>query len=641
MSNNHINKEWSRKAIGLILAAFTLVSMTFLGSLPQGAILAAAFLICGFIRIELKYTVSNRIVELMFAVVTAVYTFVYSRRLFMEMKMVFQLERRFIIINVVIVLILMIAVMTLTLQWRLSVLTGSLAVILIATINYYVYKFRGYEFTFSDILAAKTAATVVRDYKITFPFPLVRGWFMWALLMFAMFTLIKKEYRRKVVSRLIFLVIGLGMVIWLGNTMKDDTMLTWRNEGTIYRGYFYNVLLNFRDTRVTKPEGYSEEALEKISEEYKTSAAVTDDVEKDYPTIIAIMDESFADLSVLGSEVNTDTELLPFYNSLTENTIKGYALASQFGGGTANSEYEFLTGNSKAFFPQNSIVYQQYIKQDTYNLVTYLESLGYSSMATHPYSGSNWARETVYPLMGFDRATFKKAYPHKKMVRTLVSDEEMFDYLIEQYEKGKSSGPQFIFGITMQNHGGYTDEMDATVHLNGYSQNYPEVEQYLSLANLTDQSVEALINYFSNSEENVIIVFFGDHLPNLPISFLEQVHGGPFDTLDEQELMYKVPFFIWTNYDIPEQTVECTSLNYLSNYLLTAAGIEYPLWNKFLANVMEQYPAINAAGFYSAEEQSFLPVSEMEAEPLLMQYDMLAYNSLFDKANRNQDFFPY
>ena len=164
----------------------------------------------------------------------------------------------------------------------------------------------------------------------------------------------------------------------------------------------------------------------------------------------------------------------------------------------------------------------------------------------------------------------------------------------------------------------------------------------MSVIHETDKAVEYLITYFESVDEDVVILFYGDHFPRLEEEFYEEVHGGSFDTLDEQQLKYKVPFFIWANYDIEEQYVECTSLNYLSNYLYEAAGMELPSYNLFLKDLQEVIPAMNANGYYSLSKGKFLTYDEAEGEEAewLEKYQILQYNSIFDEENRSEVFFP-
>ena len=114
-------------------------------------------------------------------------------------------------------------------------------------------------------------------------------------------------------------------------------------------------------------------------------------------------------------------------------------------------------------------------------------------------------------------------------------------------------------------------------------------------------------------------------------------------TLEELEALYTVPFFIWTNYDTPEENVEITSLNFLSTMALERAGIDLPPYHQFLAELMEVVPAINARGYYSVDKGRYLHVENAFGEEYLWisKYKSLQYNSLFDRKNISEEFFPY
>ena len=356
------------------------------------------------------------------------------------------------------------------------------------------------------------------------------------------------------------------------------------------------------------------------------------------------MDESFSDLNVVGN-ISTDNDVMPFISSLKKNVISGYTLTSVYGGNTANSEYEFLTGNTMAWLSPNVVPYQQYIHATTYSMVSYLKSTyNYKCVAIHPFQASGWNRPIAYKYLGFDEMHFIEDFPKNKYIREYISDQEMFEYLIDKYEELKGD-TLFFFGVTMQNHGDYAytgDNYRKSISLKKHSNDYPEVEQYLSLIHETDKAVEYLITYFKNVDEDVIIVFFGDHQPRIEDSFYKTVGGITVDTLDERQKRYKVPFFIWTNYDIDEESIHCTSLNYLSSYVYKTAGIDLPPYNNFLAELEKKIPSVNANGFYSLARECYIPFDEASEEERqwLEKYKALQYNSIFDKKHHNEMLFP-
>lgn len=453
----------------------------------------------------------------------------------------------------------------------------------------------------------------------------------------------KHKATKRLISRVISAVISAALIVSFPVLSADIKPECFSRVGSAANGYILNFSLQLRDLFQKKPDNYSISNIKKAEQKYK---ADNQKAPGDQADIIVIMNEAFADLSVVGSTPKTNIEATPFINSIHKNAIKGYALSSVFGGDTANSEYEFLTGNTMAYLPTETVPYNQFMRSNSYSLVNILKSRGYYCIGTHPYLSRGWNRRSVYPYyLGFDESHFLEDYPQNQLTRGYVSDSEMFEQITKKYEQRDKSKNFFLFGVTMQNHGAYTyseNDFKNTISLQGYSQPYPDAEQYLSLINETDKAVEYLISYFEKIDKKVTIVFYGDHLPNLNPSFYEELHGGKFDTLEKEMLKYKVPFFIWANYDIPEKEVECTSLNFLSNYLYQAAGMELPPYNKFLADVNSKIPAMNSHGYYSEERGCFLPYDEAKGEEkdILNLYAQLQYNNIFDSRNRSDILFP-
>lgn len=313
------------------------------------------------------------------------------------------------------------------------------------------------------------------------------------------------------------------------------------------------------------------------------------------------------------------------------------------GSGTCNSEFEFLTGNSMAFLPSGCRPYQQYITDDTYSLVSTLNDQGYTSLAVHPYYAAGWNRDRVYPLLGFQDFVSMEDFENPEYIREYISDKSSYDKVIDLYEQKDPDERLFLFNVTMQNHGGYLDYSNGfqnTVEIlnKPEGQEFPKAEQYLTLVQESDKAFEYLVNYFSQQEEPTIILMFGDHQPTLEDEFYDFL-VGPFDqrTFEEQMRSFITPFYIWANYDIPEQTVEHMSANYLSNLLLDVAGLEKTEYNQFLDGIQEQLPVFTAIG-YVDNQNNYYRLEDYKNDPvyasLIDSYDMMQYNYLFDPKNR-------
>lgn len=516
--------------------------------------------------------------------------------------------------------------------------------------NHYVMAFRSTPFVPWDLLSVRTAASVAQNYDFT-PTPrMIVVTVLFVLLMVAV-RVLRKVPRIKLPIRLGSAVLcGLALCLFV-NTLQQET---FQNKHYLYpflftpaymtkvNGMAVTFAMDLAYVAVDKPEGYSAEEAQKTLEQYgNTDNVFADDEEntndsknrgedannKDLPNIIVIMDEAFSDLAVVG-DLETNEDYMPFMHKMqqgADHTITGYAQVSVCGGNTANSEFEFLTGNTMSFLPSGSIPYQQYITKDTPSLASYLASLGYETYAQHPYYASGWNREKVYPLLGFEHLNFIYDYANKTYVRKYVSDDADMQHIIDTYENKEDGKPAFIFNVTMQNHGGYTDafsDLSEDVHATNY--NSEVLDRYLSLIRLTDQSLEKLVDYFSNVDEKTVIVFFGDHQPSDTVA--AQVQDSlllPGESVPDEQLRkrYQVPYLVWANYDIDGATQQNTSLNYLSAEVLKAAGVPTDAYQNFLLDLQKSYPVMSAAGRTDASDAD---------ENMLNTYKKLQYYNLFE-----------
>lgn len=515
---------------------------------------------------------------------------------------------------------------------RPAVVVSSTVLLLFALVNCFVVQFRSLDIQASDLLSIGTALNVAGNYQFTLSARMVECFLLWALSMFAVTALPKEPSCGRLWPRLAAAAAAAVCLLLFGWLGKDVPVYAWGDEGSMRNGLLLNVFVGIRDSHVDKPENY-ETTLAELEQSYP---AQEPELPETLPDIIIIMDESLADMKVLGEMLPTNQPVTPFLDSLTENTIRGTALASIFGGGTATSEFEVLTGFSMAFLPTGSIAYQQYLHRDTFSLAHVLKSYGYDTLATHPFVSNGWNRTTAYPLLGFDEMTFLEDYPQQDLIREYVSDREMFDYVLaRQAQQGET--PLFLFGITMQNHGGYEKPYQGDISLPGY----PMAEQYLSLLHETDAAVEHLFTELEKSPRDTIVLLFGDHYPKIEESFYEAVHGGSFDTLSDQLLKYTVPYYIWANFDISAETRELTSLNYLPVALLQAAGMPLPPVFRLLEDARQVVPAVCAYGFADASGQLMPPGSAQgEEAEWLHRYSTAQYSALFDKKGASPILFP-
>ena len=252
--------------------------------------------------------------------------------------------------------------------------------------------------------------------------------------------------------------------------------------------------------------------------------------------------------------------------------------------------------------------------------------------------------------LGFNKFVSLEDLDNPKNVRAYLSDECDYEYVEQLYEEHEDSEenekPFYIFNVTIQNHGGYDNSngiVDAGIELTNPSLQIHALNNYLNLVKLSDDALKGLVDYFQNVDEPSVIVFVGDHQPNLVTSVLDTIYEiSNTQDLDEKEKnlnKYAVPFLIWANYDIPSKEGEVISLNYLSSYVQQAIGGKMTGFNKYLLDLHETLPAISgrvlldkAGNCYSLDEKT-------PYDDIIEEYQMIQYNGFVDRKNRLNDFF--
>ncbi|MCC8103348.1 MAG: LTA synthase family protein [Clostridiales bacterium] len=585
-----------------------------------------------------------------------------------------------------------------------SVKRGFLVATLIPMIfglaNYFVVSFRGSPIVPWDFFSIGTAASVADNYTFTLSW---KGCF--SVIAFVWIILISSKsrvrFQRKVVRIPLAAAFVAAMILYISGIQASefqsffgmDTALFTINVFYRNNGIAAAFLGNLRFLNVEEPDGYSVSAVTEIAEQYAgdstdddpddtieentvaenttndttdesttavdttddtssgdtATASTADDSDSDvtqYPNIIVIMNEAFSDLSVWG-DFATSEEVMPFFKSLQEEAIGGEVYVSVKGGNTANTEYEFLTGDTMGFLPSGSVPYQQYIKSDMPSLASYLGGLGYDTLAIHPYNASGWDRDDVYDYFGFDDFLDKTDFTNPTYVRSYISDSSAFDKIIEQYEAKEEEERPFVFEVTMQNHGGYSSDspgFDIYVELTDVENKTTQVtatEKYLTLINMSDKALQELVEYFEEEDEPTIILMFGDHQPSDYITNqIRRICGvSEPETVEEIQQGYRVPFVIWANYDLESAYYDGISVNYLGGILLEAAGVPLTDYQTYLSELMEVLPIINGNAYQDADGNFYAWDTDDTYDDLLNAYQMLQYNHLVDTKHRLSWFF--
>ena len=513
------------------------------------------------------------------------------------------------------------------------------AIAIIGVGNYFVVMFRSNPIVPWDIYSFETAMSVADNYVFSVDWALAEHIAMF-ILMLIVGVRTNIRLNKKILRPILTVAMCIPAYFYISYLWQDNLERNTGLNDTLFNakymhskdGFFVSFILDIHFLQIEEPKNYSDEYALSLLNEQEVEKVETPE---ELPDIIAIMDVTFSDPAVLG-EFETNKDYMPFVHSILRgevaNTISGYTDVSVLGGNTANSEFEFLTGNSMAFFPNGSVPYLQYIRDGISTIVPQLEEYGYTTYGTHPYRAKGWNREFIYDLMGFDYRYFQGSFPFEDKLRNYVSDEADFKSILEW--RNNTEGPFFMFNVTMQNHSNYGGDFDnfdpqiVAKFKNTYSNKY--LNKYLSLMYETDQDVASLLSELSQSDRKTIVVFWGDHQPNdYVVRPIYKEYGLDFDnqTYEQQQQRQKTPFFIWANYDIQEQTNVEISLNYLNILLFETAGLQLDEYQTFRKNLWQgQIPMMNAVG-YRNDDGDLVEYDDApeEIQNLLNEYQNIQY----------------
>ena len=405
---------------------------------------------------------------------------------------------------------------------------------------------------------------------------------------------------------------------------------SWRPLESYYRqGFLPSFISGAQTIKPSKPEDYSVSGAKKLISEYADeydsnsqtggSSTARLEAEKQFdeekPTVIAIMNETFSDLSIY-QNMHANYQGPTYFKSIDDCLSRGRLYVSAYGGGTANTEFEFLTGNSMAYLGSGVYPYTTYDLTDTENLASQFKSLGYYTTAMHPNHGTNWNRENVYKDFGFDQFLTINDFEGAETLRGMVTDKSTYDKILELLDT--NSDPQFIFDVTMQNHSGYDTGLipyDKQVSLNIDGELNSNVNEYVSLIQQSDEALEYFLGKLSKLNRKVVVVFWGDHQPFFPDTYNNRWFTNE-DDATHQERLWQTDYIIWANYDVAgnSQTSheEDLSSNYLSSELMSLIGAPLTDYQKAHLSLRQSLPALNSVGYEDAQGRWLLSSSKSD-----------------------------
>ncbi|MDF2964385.1 MAG: cyclic beta,2-glucan modification transrane protein [Paenibacillus sp.] len=441
------------------------------------------------------------------------------------------------------------------------------------------------------------------------------------------------------------LAMGITSLLLLASIYSDGSVslkklanvqnLAWdQTENVRTNGFLLSTIMNLQFLFMSQPEGYDEKSIRAVSSETPPAVPEAGDAK---PNIIIVLSESFWD-ATQAKDISFSRDPLPFYHEMIEKYTSGTMLSPQFGGGTANVEFEVLTGNSMRFLPQGSVPYNQYINKGVDSLASILARQGYTSTAVNPFHSWFYNSKKVYENFGFSKF-ISQEFLKPDYEGPYIADREVANQIIESSKQ--SEGPDFIFANTMQNHYHYYPGKfkENTIEVTGVTgESKGLLETYAQGLLGVDDMLKRLVTHYESINEPTILLFFGDHLPSLGDDYKAYKDSGYLKENDPDFLdkMYRVPTLVWNNYLPKQKDTINMSPSFIGPYLLKLAQRPGTYYTDYLYQLSQKVPVIPPENHFSEVNLTKEQLKTYEK----LQYDIIfgeqyGYDEIKDKIKAN------
>jgi phosphoglycerol transferase MdoB-like AlkP superfamily enzyme len=425
---------------------------------------------------------------------------------------------------------------------------------------------------------------------------------------------------------------------WVRDRLKVFPIMWDQAENYRHNGFMMAFAINLPMANVQAPSGYMIDAIDKIP----SKPMPVGTTHRSKPDVIVVMSESLWDPTRLET-VKLSADPMPV---IRENQSGG-VFSPEFGGLTANVEFEALTGFSNAFLPTGSIPYQQYVRKPIPSLATFFRAEGYTARAIHPFSGWFWNRSSVYKAFGFQ--TFKDVDKMPPLAKrgNFTSDEALTKEIIRQADMQED--PFFFFTVTLQGHGPYDDgryaKTDIDVESKLDARDTRMLASYAQGVKEADSSLKMLMDWAKERDRETIIVVFGDHLPPLNTvyqnsGYMQGITASRKGTPEQMQKEHETPLVIWSNKNGVEKDVGTISPAFLSYFILKEAGFEHPYYTGFLGAVHDKLRVIDRYMLIDAKGNGTAGWARKKAiDPLVRDFRFLQHDIMFGKQYGLERFF--
>ncbi|NBG89405.1 LTA synthase family protein [Isachenkonia alkalipeptolytica] len=474
---------------------------------------------------------------------------------------------------------------------------------------------RNVPFQLNDLLLVRELLVLTSD--LITPFSIALG-ILAIPVIYGLYRLIKKwfgdsPFSNRKTTALLAAAVCFGILL-LGQGLYAEAYGPWQ------LGFIYSlpraVVDEEPDTPMaTDPKDLNELADRLLGEKDEREGAPPRELEDPHPNVIIFMSEAFWDINLLDG--NFTPNPIENFENLREESIHGEVYVPVFGGGTANTEFEVLTGISLKTYPADwHVVYRHDIHEPVPSLASIFKEKGYRTEALHPFFQWYYQRDEVLPLLGFQHFTALEDLEDPPTLGPFVSDDYVTDRLIEQIEA--SEEPLFNYTLTMQNHAPYhaprgEPVIDFDHYLNERQENM--LQNYANGLYYSDQALKRLVDYLRDSDEPTLLLFFGDHLPMFGGDFDVYREMGFIDDETPEELkddlrLHTVPYILWANYPLEKEEPPLQNATVLPLLVLEQAGMEKPLHLQLVREIHNRAPLIQNNHYTDGEGNRYDADSE-------------------------------
>nr|WP_242585366.1 LTA synthase family protein [Enterococcus sp. DIV0242_7C1] len=451
------------------------------------------------------------------------------------------------------------------------------------------------------------------------------------------------------IVRVTGLIVTIGLLVYISDFNNPNNLLRKQYDKTALwipysqkmnyynTGFMGGFLFNLKVEAMDEPDNYSKKTIAEITEKYNKQVTAMKDAEEEQPNIIFVMSESFSDPQHLAG-VTANKNPLKDYYEVADKTYSGKMLSQNYGGGTANIEFEALTSFSMELFnPQMTTPYTMLVpKMDEIpSVVSLLKNQDYRATAIHPYNTSMYKRKDVYNVLGFDQFISEDTMKYKEKLQNnpYISDQSAYKEVLDLLKDDQQ--PQFVHLVTMQTHMPYSDKYTNIEYSSQGQGNKTAIDSYMQDIAYSSAALKEFTEELKNVKRRTLVVFWGDHLPS--------IYSDEIKEMNDEVMMHQTEFLMYdTQGSLSKQKTHdaITSPFYFAPTLFDQSDLQMTGFYQLLSQLEEQVPAFEKSFYYTNDKWNKTLKLTQSQEELYEDYRMIQYDIVSgEQYSLKNDFF--